>query len=189
MAAMAGRVGRSPGFLIIILGVLLAGSCSSSRLGLIRSSDPSDGSVDRVVGRSDGAPDRTTVDRTTVDAAVEVRPTTDAVATCAGLPSGAPAPAGACPDATPARCGFDGTCDGAGGCHRYAAGTVCTTPTCLDSATFQPSSVCDGLGTCVAGPPLTCSPYTCVNGACDVDDCQFHPTDCVATPHRDASPG
>jgi hypothetical protein len=192
MAAMTRRVGRPPGFLIVTLALLLAGSCSS-KLGLIRSSDASDGAIDRVVGRSDGAQDRpvegTMGDRTVVDGAVEVRPDADAVATCAGLRLGAPAPAGACPDTGAASCGLDGTCDGAEGCHRYAAGTVCASPTCLDSATFQPVSLCDGQGSCVASLPLTCSPYTCVNGACDVDDCKFIPTDCVATPHRDASSG
>jgi hypothetical protein len=207
MAAMARRVGRSPGLLMVTLGLLVAASCSSGKLGLIRSSDASDGAIDRVVGRSDGARDgtmgdrtavdgttvdRTTVDRmvgdrTVVDAAVEARP--DAVATCAGLPLGAPAPVGACPDAGVASCGFDGTCDGAGGCHRYAAGIVCAAPTCLDSATFQPVSLCDGQGSCVASLPLTCSPYSCVNGACDVDDCKFIPADCIVTTARDASPG
>ena len=208
MAAMARRVGRPPVFLLATLAALAAGSCTGSKLGLIRSSDTSDGAADHLVGRSDRAPDGTTVDRapdgttvdgttvdmstvdgTTVDAAGDVRAGADAVATCAGLPLGAPAPTGACPDAGPASCGFDGTCDGAGGCRRYAAGTVCSAPTCLDSATLQPSSVCDGRGACVAGLPLTCSPYRCVNGACYVDDCQFHPSDCDAPPHRDASPG
>ncbi len=182
---------------MVTLGLLVAASCSSGKLGLIRSSDASDGAIDRLVGRSDGARDGTMVDRTTVDgtmvdrtvvdAAVEVRP--DAVATCAGLPLGAPAPVGDCPDAGVASCGLDGTCDGAGGCHHYAAGTVCAAPTCLDSATFQPVSLCDGQGSCVASLPLTCSPYTCVNGACDVDDCKFIPTDCIVTTARDASPG
>ena len=183
---MARRVGRSPGLRMVTLGLLVAASCSSSKLGLIRSSDTSDGAIDRVVGRSDGARDGTMGDRTVGDAAVEARP--DAVATCAGLPLGAPAPVGACPDAGVASCGFDGTCDGAGGCHHYAAGIVCAAPTCLDSATVQPVSLCDGQGSCVASLPLTCSPYTCVNGACDVDDCKFIPTDCIVTPHRDASP-
>ena len=203
MARMAGRVGQSPGFLIVTLGVLVVGSCSS-KLGPRRSSDTSDGAADHVVGRSDGPPDGTTVDRstvdgttvdgttvdrTTVDAAAEVRPATDAAATCAGLPSGALAPAGACPDAGPASCGFDGKCDGAGGCRRYAAATLCAAATCLDSATFQPPSVCDGQGTCVVGPPVTCSPYTCVNGSCYADDCKLDPAICVARPNRDASPG
>lgn len=175
MAAMTRRVERSPGLLIVTLALLVAGSCGSSKLGLIRSLDAGDGAIDRVVALSDGAHDgsfdgtmgdrtvvdgttvdRTTVDRmvgdrTVVDAAVEARP--DVVATCAGLPRGAPAPVGACPDAGVASCGFDGTCDGAGGCHRYAAGAVCAAPTCLDSATVQPVSLCDGQGTCVASLP------------------------------------
>ena len=186
---MARRVGWPPVFLLVTLAALAAGSCSGSKLGLIRSSDTSDGATDHPVGRSDRAPDGTTVDRTTVDAAADVRAGADAVATCAGLPLGAPAPTGACPDAGPASCGFDGTCDGAGGCRRYAAGTVCSAPTCLDSATFQPPSVCDGQGTCLVGPPLACSPYTCVNGACYADDCKLDPAVCVGRPVRDASPG
>ena len=185
---MERRGGQPPVFLIVTLGLLVAGNCSS-KVGLSRSSDTSDGATDHVVGRPDGAPDGATVDRATVDAAADVRPATDASATCAGLPRGAPAPAGACPDAGPASCGFDGRCDGAGGCRRYEAGTLCAAATCLDSATFQPPSLCDGQGTCVVGPPLTCSPYTCVNGACYVDDCKFNPTDCVGPRNRDASPG
>jgi hypothetical protein len=199
MAAMARRV-RQPRFVLIVtMGALVAGSCSSSKLGLIRSSDATDAARDRVLGRSDGAADRTTVDRATVDgttvdraavdAAPEVRPAADAAGTCAGLPLGARAPAGDCPAVTPAGCGFDGTCDGAGGCHRYLAGTLCAAPTCLDSATFQPSSVCDGQGTCVTGQPLSCAPYMCVSGACYADDCKLFPSDCPPQSNRDASPG
>jgi hypothetical protein len=159
MAAMARR---APVVLVVTLGALVAGSCRSSKLSVIRSSDALDAAMDRASGRSDGAADRTTADRTTVDgttadgttvdAAVEARPAAEAAGACAGLPLGAPAPEGACPEVTPASCGFDGTCDGAGGCHRYAAGTVCAAPTCLDSTTSQPPSLCDGRGTCVARP-------------------------------------
>ena len=184
MAAMARRVRRPPLVLVVTVGALVAGSCSSSKLGLIRSSAATDAAMDRGT-----TVDGTTVDGTTVDAALEVRRSSDAAGACAGLPFGTPAPAGACPDMTPASCGLDGTCDGAGGCHRYPAETVCAAPTCVDSVTARPASVCDGQGTCVAGTPLTCSPTTCVNGACYADDCRFFPLDCVTTPNRDASPG
>jgi hypothetical protein len=196
MAAMARR---ALVVLIVTLGVWAAGSCSSSKLGLIRTSDTSDGATDRVAGHSDGASDGatadgtavdgTTADRTTADAAVEARTAADEAAPCTGLPLGAPAPTGACPDTTPAGCGLDGTCDGAGGCHRYAAGTVCAAPTCLDSATSQSAAVCDGRGICVAGSLQICSPYTCVGGACYADDCKFQPEDCLQPPNRDASSG
>jgi len=185
---------RSPVVLLVTLVALVAGSCNSGKLGPIRSSDATDASVDRVPCHFDGAAERTTVDGTTVDetpvdAAVEVRPAADAAATCTGLALGAVAPPGACPEGGPASCGFDGKCDGAGGCHRYPAGTVCAAPSCLDAATFQPPSACDGQGICVVGPAVTCSPYTCVNDACDVDDCKFRPEDCLLRPNRDASPG
>src|SRR5688572_30767123 len=47
-----------------------------------------------------------------------------AVGTCTPVPAGAD-PDGECAQQTSSSCGQDGTCDGAGACRRYAAGTQC----------------------------------------------------------------
>lgn len=44
-----------------------------------------------------------------------------------------------------------------------SAGTVCTAASCTGTS-FTPASVCNGAGTCVAGTPTSCSPYTCNAG-------------------------
>ncbi|APR78282.1 Kelch repeat:Kelch precursor [Minicystis rosea] len=62
-------------------------------------------------------------------------------------------------------CGTDGTCDGAGACAFYAAGTVCATGTCVGSTAIQPS-LCDGSGSCVPGSATSCDPAGCSGGAC-----------------------
>ena len=66
---------------------LAAGSCSGSKLGLIRSSDTSDGATDRLVGRSDRAPDGTTVDRPTVDVRRSTGRRSTPPRTCAPAPT------------------------------------------------------------------------------------------------------
>jgi len=46
-------------------------------------------------------------------------------------------------------CGYDGTCDGAGACRRFPAGTQCSSGTCDQKA-------CDGHGQCLALGELSC---------------------------------
>ena len=91
-----------------------------------------------------------------------------------------------CPDETPASCGRDGTCDGAGQCRKYSVGTICKPATCVGS-TLTAASRCtaDGCGTVkgqvcdpfVCGPAATClttctkdsdciQPNTCLGGRC-----------------------
>jgi hypothetical protein len=78
--------------------------------------------------------------------------------TCTPLPTGTPT--AECVDQLAASCGFDGTCNGNGGCRRYAAGTPCKAAGC-QTGTFTPASACDGQGTCVAPNTVSCAPYLC----------------------------
>src|SRR5882672_1796652 len=73
----------------------------------------------------------------------------------------------ACVAAAASTCGFDGKCDGAGGCRRHVAGTLCHAGTC-DGAAVIGALACDGLGRCKAGPTTICAPYSCdaTKGAC-----------------------
>jgi hypothetical protein len=64
-----------------------------------------------------------------------------------------------------ASCGHDGTCDGAGACRLYAAGTGCTNESCSGS-TDSPARTCDGAGTCLAGTTASCAPYVCGATSC-----------------------
>ena len=85
--------------------------------------------------------------------------------TCALVPVGAD-PLAQCADNGAASCGTDGSCDGAGGCRLYTAGTACAASTCT-GVTFTPARTCNGAGTCLAGTPTTCDPYVCgAGGAC-----------------------
>jgi hypothetical protein len=88
--------------------------------------------------------------------------------TCTNLPSGgAPRDMATCAKSSPSTCGFDGTCDGAGTCRRYTAGTLCSAGTCDGDAVVGARS-CDGAGRCRPGPAVVCAPYSCnpATGAC-----------------------
>jgi hypothetical protein len=73
----------------------------------------------------------------------------------------------ACVATAPSTCSFDGTCDGAGGCRRHVAGTICKAGKC-DGTAVVGALACDGLGRCKAGPTTICAPYSCdaSKGAC-----------------------
>ena len=98
----------------------------------------------------------------------------------------APKPAGTaaklCADQGASSCGYDGTCDGNGGCRRYAAGVSCKTASCQTSK-YVPASACDGQGACVAASPVDCTPYICdatgATPAC-LSTCQAAGNDCVS---------
>jgi len=64
-----------------------------------------------------------------------------------------------------ASCGHDGTCDGAGACRLYLAGTGCTNESCSGSTDTLPR-VCDGAGVCLAATTASCAPYMCGTTAC-----------------------
>ena len=95
---------------------------------------------------------------------------------CASAKTGAadglcrPVTAGTDPDsecaADPiASCAHDGTCDGAGACRLYPAGTGCTNESCTGSTDTRPR-VCDGAGTCLAATTASCAPYVCGATSC-----------------------
>jgi hypothetical protein len=90
------------------------------------------------------------------------------VGTCTFVVAGAkPRDAKPCAAADPSSCGWDGTCDGGGGCRRYVAGTVCKAGTC-DGDAVVGALACDGAGRCKPGPTVICAPYSCnpAVGAC-----------------------
>jgi hypothetical protein len=77
-------------------------------------------------------------------------------------------PRGRCLQEPASTCGLDGLCDGAGDCRRWGAGTACTAQSCSgDTQTY--AGACDGAGTCLPGPSVSCAPYTCASAsACAV---------------------
>jgi hypothetical protein len=84
-----------------------------------------------------------------------------AAGTCTFVVAGTkPRNATACVAAASTTCGFDGMCDGTGGCRRYVAGTICKPGTC-DGDAVVGALACDGLGRCKAGPTTICAPYSC----------------------------
>jgi hypothetical protein len=80
--------------------------------------------------------------------------------TCHAVAAGAPDPANACQIQPTSSCGFDGACDGAGGCRHYALGTVCAAATC-NRGTITLAHTCDGQGNCVDRGTMSCAPYDC----------------------------
>jgi hypothetical protein len=88
---------------------------------------------------------------------------------CRPVPSGVTDPRKLCADETAATCGTSGSCDGAGGCARYAAGTICKPPSCMGATIELTAARCDGMGKCVDGVPLACQPFACsyTTGACN----------------------
>jgi hypothetical protein len=71
-----------------------------------------------------------------------------------------------CPDQGAASCGTNGHCDGAGGCQRYPAGTVCRQQSC-DAAMgrWTPRAVCRD-GACEMPAAQSCAPYKCDGARC-----------------------
>jgi hypothetical protein len=83
-----------------------------------------------------------------------------------------------CPDMGSASCGTNGTCDGAGHCATYPAGTTCGPAACTaGTATLVATSKCDNTGKCVPGATTDCTPQACVNAAC-TSGCAV-PADCA----------
>ena len=62
-------------------------------------------------------------------------------------------------------CGLDGTCDGAGACRRYVAGSTCVPASCSGS-TFTSAQTCNGAGTCQAPTTGSCGAYVCGATSC-----------------------
>jgi hypothetical protein len=99
--------------------------------------------------------------------------------TCTPKPAGAASKT--CAAQPISQCGFDGMCDGNGGCQRYGAGVACKAASC-DGKNYVPASACDGQGACVAASPVDCTPYVCgpsTAPAC-LATCAVGGTDCVS---------
>ena len=72
-----------------------------------------------------------------------------------------------CTTSAVSSCGFDGKCDGMGGCSKYPMNTVCKAGTCDGDAVIG-ANVCDGIGHCKPGSTRICVPFSCNpgTGAC-----------------------
>ncbi len=85
--------------------------------------------------------------------------------TCAPSPAGGADPHKTCVDQHASSCATDGTCDGAGSCHKYPTGTECAAESCA-SGIYTPSSLCDANGNCNAPEAFPCNPYVCDGSRC-----------------------
>jgi hypothetical protein len=86
--------------------------------------------------------------------------------TCWPIDPGVPDPRAICKDQGGPSCGTTGACDGFGGCEKYAAETQCLPPSCTGTRRNTPGT-CDGSGTCRPQGVQNCSPFRCVDGACN----------------------
>ena len=86
---------------------------------------------------------------------------------CTPVAVGAPDPHGICRNDMASTCGQTGLCDGAGGCDLYPGGTTCAASSCSDGV-LTSASACNGIGACVPGRGMSCSPFACnpVTGNC-----------------------
>ena len=89
-------------------------------------------------------------------------------------------PGDECDVEDPSTCGRTGECDGTGQCAIYSPGVVCAPASCVAADVEQPESTCNGAGSCIAPPTVSCdAANTCVNGACTVS-CGTD-SDCAST--------
>ncbi len=89
----------------------------------------------------------------------------DRLGTCWPIDQGDADPRGVCVDQGASSCGSTGTCDGFGGCTKYAPETVCIAASCTGTRRNTPGT-CDGLGTCRPQGVQNCSPFLCAGGSC-----------------------
>ena len=90
---------------------------------------------------------------------------TGTVGTCTMVQNGTD-PLNQCADLGATACSTDGSCNGAGACRLYAAGTQCAMPTCTGT-TFTQARTCNGTGTCQTVTASSCAPFACgTGGAC-----------------------
>ena len=90
---------------------------------------------------------------------------------------------GDCPDTPESGCGSAGTCDGAGGCQLWPAGTVCQASSCSDGV-LSPADLCDGLGACQDSGEVDCQGYACLSNEACRTDC-LADADCLPGLHCD----
>ncbi|HET6149456.1 MAG TPA: cellulose binding domain-containing protein [Polyangia bacterium] len=104
---------------------------------------------------------------------------------CSNVPDGQD-PLGQCPVDDPSTCKRDGTCNGAGACRSYTAGTQCVRGSCTGSMLTLPRT-CDGAGTCLASTTSPCPGlFVCdssnpTTGACKTSCAPLAtPSECVS---------
>ncbi len=97
---------------------------------------------------------------------------------CSIVPAGAD-PKDDCAATLVSTCSTVGTCDGSGNCALWGAGMFCKDPACEGHLKMQ-ASQCDGLGVCLAGSSVDCSPYNCNPAGTDCRTFCIQHADCVA---------
>jgi hypothetical protein len=98
---------------------------------------------------------------------------------CMPITAGAkPADPSKCQAMDMSTCGLDGTCDGAGNCRNFPAGTTCLPATC-SSATLRPAGTCDGKAHCQVPAATTCGGFTCATASACKTSCATD-VDCAA---------
>jgi hypothetical protein len=103
-----------------------------------------------------------------------------AMGTCTFAPAGVkPRDAHTCAATDMKLCGLDGTCDGAGACRQYQAGTVCAAGHC-EGAAVVGGQVCDGSGRCRPGPAVVCAPFGCSDATAACFDRCDQNSDCAS---------
>lgn len=81
--------------------------------------------------------------------------------TCSPVAAGGTDPHNLCHADAAATCGHTGTCDGAGACAFYSAGTVCAPASC-QAAGYTTAGTCPGGGApCGGGTSYSCGNYAC----------------------------
>ncbi len=101
---------------------------------------------------------------------------------CRLVPAGEAGP-GDCLETPASGCGSAGTCDGAGGCQLWPAGTVCAAAECNDGL-LQPADLCDGQGNCQDSGEIDCNGYACLGDDACRTDCRAD-ADCLPDFHCD----
>lgn len=87
------------------------------------------------------------------------------IGSCDSVSTGAD-PDNECAPDPPTSCGLNGQCSGARTCQLYPAGTTCTPANCANATQLALADTCNGVGGCVDGGLLNCSPYACNGAAC-----------------------
>ena len=87
---------------------------------------------------------------------------------CVNVPNGAD-PLEECTQTGADTCGYDGSCDGGGGCRYWDGATVCLDQRCTAGLKLD-TKFCNGSGSCSAGGASTnCCPYGCSGNECRTD--------------------
>jgi hypothetical protein len=98
--------------------------------------------------------------------------------TCSVVPAGTD-PLNQCADQKASNvCGTNGSCDGAGACQFYPAGTACGNAASCTGSTLTLAQTCNGAGACRTATTQMCDPFECGTGACKTT-CTTS-TDCVS---------